>query len=230
MTSRKNQKNMSEIEWQVFINAINKIHIDKLPKSTYREFVEVHENAMKMSNMSWGVHTQIGHNMKGTNFLSWHRWFLLLLEKKLQTYNPNVFIPYWDSITNLDIPEPLASHNLPRNWNVARGVYDKSQIAKKNDLTSVNKNTVFKLFQSDLEVKVHGGLHNAVGGNMKTSSSPNDPLFWLHHAYIDKIWADWQITNNSNPENLDFILKPVSLFGIKVSEVQNIATLNYKYL
>ncbi len=22
--------------------------------------------------------------------------------------------------------------------------------------------------------------------------SPNDPVFWLHHAFIDKLWAEWQ--------------------------------------
>jgi len=28
---------------------------------------------------------------------------------------------------------------------------------------------------------------------MSTMYSPNDPLFYAHHAYIDKIWADWQV-------------------------------------
>lgn len=22
--------------------------------------------------------------------------------------------------------------------------------------------------------------------------SPGDPIFWLHHAYLDKLWWDWQ--------------------------------------
>ena len=27
---------------------------------------------------------------------------------------------------------------------------------------------------------------------MLTTNSPNDPLFWLHHAFVDKIWASFQ--------------------------------------
>ena len=27
---------------------------------------------------------------------------------------------------------------------------------------------------------------------METGSSPSDPLFWLHHATIDRLWAKWQ--------------------------------------
>ena len=28
-------------------------------------------------------------------------------------------------------------------------------------------------------------------------SSPGDPLFYLHHAYLDKLWAEWQAKNTS---------------------------------
>ena len=27
---------------------------------------------------------------------------------------------------------------------------------------------------------------------MTPASSPNDPVFFLHHCFIDKLWADWQ--------------------------------------
>jgi hypothetical protein len=40
------------------------------------------------------------------------------------------------------------------------------------------------------------GLHNAahmwVGGSMMPATSPNDPVFFLHHANVDRIWANWQ--------------------------------------
>ncbi|MBL9174490.1 MAG: tyrosinase family protein [Verrucomicrobiales bacterium] len=40
--------------------------------------------------------------------------------------------------------------------------------------------------------QIHGRVHLWIGGNMSSSSSPNDPLFWLHHANLDRIWAEWQ--------------------------------------
>ena len=39
---------------------------------------------------------------------------------------------------------------------------------------------------------LHNRVHDWVGGTMSTGDSPNDPAFWLHHCYIDKLWADWQ--------------------------------------
>jgi tyrosinase len=38
----------------------------------------------------------------------------------------------------------------------------------------------------------HNRVHNWVGGTMTGGDAPNDPAFWLHHCYIDKLWADWQ--------------------------------------
>ncbi len=35
-------------------------------------------------------------------------------------------------------------------------------------------------------------IHRFVGGDMMTSTSPNDPVFYLHHASIDRIWSAWQ--------------------------------------
>ena len=31
-----------------------------------------------------------------------------------------------------------------------------------------------------------------MSGDMGTMSSPNDPIFFMHHAQIDGIWAIWQ--------------------------------------
>jgi tyrosinase len=38
----------------------------------------------------------------------------------------------------------------------------------------------------------HNRAHNFVGGHMSQAFSPNDPVFWLHHANVDRLWASWQ--------------------------------------
>lgn len=40
--------------------------------------------------------------------------------------------------------------------------------------------------------ELHGRVHLWVGGSMGAPSSPNDPIFWMHHANLDRIWAEWQ--------------------------------------
>lgn len=39
---------------------------------------------------------------------------------------------------------------------------------------------------------LHNQGHVWIGGDMGPMTSPNDPIFFLHHCFIDKLWADWQ--------------------------------------
>ncbi|MEI8368259.1 MAG: tyrosinase family protein [Planctomycetia bacterium] len=39
---------------------------------------------------------------------------------------------------------------------------------------------------------IHNRVHLWVGGSMLPSTSPNDPIFFLHHCNIDRLWAQWQ--------------------------------------
>lgn len=57
----------------------------------------------------------------------------------------------------------------------------------------------FEDFSIGIEGAPHGRVHVFVGGTdeenvgqMSRMQSPLDPLFWLHHNYIDKLWAMWQ--------------------------------------
>ncbi|WP_442858219.1 tyrosinase family protein [Arthrobacter sp. SLBN-100] len=49
--------------------------------------------------------------------------------------------------------------------------------------------------------QLHNRVHVWVGGNMLLMTSPDDPVFFLHHCFIDKVWADWQeIQKINNPD------------------------------
>src|SRR5882757_5167712 len=96
-TQRKNQKNMTTAEWTAFTNAINAMHGVTATKPAYRDFVKVHVQAMSSAaGMTWEVHTMQNMNMKGLNFLSWHRWLLRRFELQLQKTDPAVAVPYWE--------------------------------------------------------------------------------------------------------------------------------------
>lgn len=38
-------------------------------------------------------------------------------------------------------------------------------------------------------------------GRMTPMTSPDAPVFFLHHCFVDKVWADWQaLQREQNPE------------------------------
>ncbi len=50
-------------------------------------------------------------------------------------------------------------------------------------------------FWNELEsgARTHNTGHNIIGGYMSNPVfSPNEPLFWIHHAQVDRVWSRWQ--------------------------------------
>ncbi|RBQ75510.1 hypothetical protein FVER14953_13776 [Fusarium verticillioides] len=46
-----------------------------------------------------------------------------------------------------------------------------------------------------LEGLPHAQIHSIIFGDMGPATSPNEPLFFLHHANVDRVWAKWQGRN-----------------------------------
>jgi len=69
---------------------------------------------------------------------------------------------------------------------------------------AVNGDNDFATFLSELE-GAHNSVHVWVNFHMVAMTSPNDPIFFLHHANIDRLWSKWQETHpgaeNFNPDN-----------------------------
>jgi tyrosinase len=233
MGVRKNQAALTAAEWKALISAMAKIHAVGEPLPRYADFVKVHRRAMDpsdMEGMSWHVHSMNG--MDGFNFLSWHRYFVLQMERRLQKDDPSVNIPYWDATNSPHIPPPMATKKFIKDFSIRRGKWDPSQLATPAEETDILQTPTFRQFQRALEGHIHAGVHNAVGGDMASASSPSDPLFWLHHANIDRLWANWQSMpahNGLGPSNPTDKLKPPPIFDVTVAQVQSVAALNYSY-
>lgn len=47
-------------------------------------------------------------------------------------------------------------------------------------------------FRVEFENGPHMLVHGIIAGHMGTNWSPSDPLFYLHHSNVDRIWTMWQ--------------------------------------
>ncbi|TFK95596.1 Di-copper centre-containing protein [Pterulicium gracile] len=81
-----------------------------------------------------------------------------------------------------------------------QNVNDAVKVSVVNDVVKGNKGDFVKFYNQFDELEgFHSGVHFAMGGDMgDTSYSPNDPLFFLHHGMLDRVWAMWQ---NQHPSN-----------------------------
>jgi len=70
----------------------------------------------------------------------------------------------------------------------------------------------FGMIAGEVERVPHGSMHVAVGGFMSQFDTAGlDPVFWLHHANIDRLWEVWR---RRNPANVDPV-EPLWLTGVK---------------
>jgi tyrosinase len=75
-------------------------------------------------------------------------------------------------------------------------------------------------FRNRLEGFTGTGLHNQVhrwvGGDMGPASSPNDPVFFLHHCNVDRIWEGWMRLNGR--QYLPDMSAPLDLLGHRMDD------------
>ncbi|SPO06431.1 uncharacterized protein DNG_09121 [Cephalotrichum gorgonifer] len=96
--------------------------------------------------------------------------------------------PFADYVNSLGPGYEVTDHCINRQIN-DRISLGSSQAQVDNCLSKTTWATAW----SCIEGQPHSGGHLGVGGQMSNGvSSPGDPLFYLHHTWLDKIWWDWQ--------------------------------------
>jgi tyrosinase len=84
--------------------------------------------------------------------------------------------------------------------------------------------------------RLHDNIHVWVGGPKGQMSDPNwaafDPLFWAHHAMVDRLWRIWQHRNPGAVPDHSLLREPMT-FGkrpsLRVREVLDVKRLGYEY-
>jgi tyrosinase len=128
-------------------------------------------------------------------------------------------VPERGLIRNFGQPEPFGSPMLPQIVDVLAAFNTLFEPAlAKYDSPPFNRNSPG--FRSRLEGFTGTGLHNQVhrwvGGDMGPPSSPNDPVFFLHHCNVDRIWEGWMRINGR--QYLPDMTAPLTYFGHRIDD------------
>jgi tyrosinase len=166
------------------------------------------------------VHTEAGSPEAHFNpgFLPWHRTFLLDLERELQAIDPSVSLPYWrfdqpaPSLFSADfmgVPDPVGTLQFsavnPLQFWATDGIpgivrpprfntqtQHASVISEAATLLLGGQDALYEVFRG-LENNPHGSAHTSFGGPIsQIPTAVKDPLFFLLHANVDRLWAKWQ--------------------------------------
>ncbi|CAE6412534.1 unnamed protein product [Rhizoctonia solani] len=91
----------------------------------------------------------------------------------------------------VNYPEP---HCLTRRFNISEPVVSNWTKSVVNKIMQYDN---YLEFWNNTELHPHDNFHRAIGGDLRRQYSPNEPLFFLHHAQIDRLWTIWQGRNET---------------------------------
>lgn len=156
-------------------------------------------------------------------FLPWHRMYVYFFEEIVRFVSgvPSFTLPYW----NYTSPDPSKRGIVPVQFRSPRAFImlyrqNRNPVANSNfpittgqqgDLMGI-RNIMSTASYSDsgfiqgvgtrIDTGIHGFIHTLVGTETNMGNVPyaaSDPLFWVHHANIDRMWASWNAAGRSNP-------------------------------
>ncbi|MER5210537.1 tyrosinase family protein [Streptomyces sp. NPDC002838] len=95
-----------------------------------------------------------------------------------------------------DLGRPRAPIELPTKseleWALKDPVYDAPPWDSTSGKGFRNKLEGWGTGGGSSSWRNHNRVHRWVGGAMVGGASVNDPVFWLHHAFVDLQWYRWQ--------------------------------------
>jgi tyrosinase len=230
MTIRKNSQQLTDIEKARFINVLSQLISAPGDPNLYGSLVAVHREHMK-----YLMHPNMG-DLGIQRFLPWHRVFLLKVEALGQAIDPTFSLPYWDWRIDRNIPDWLINFKptirVPGDDVVVTRNPPRPGLSLPTSeaIENVMKAEDFTSFTLSIDMP-HGIVHNWMNGTLSDfNNSPNDPIFWLHHSTIDKLWSEWQISNPDQNPTLTGKWKTMTPWTETVTDILDITKLGYRYV
>ncbi len=227
-----------------------------------REAFRIIESRPNGSSVGWLGQANIHRNRCAHAnwwFFPWHRAYLFYFERILRAAvgDPTLALPYWDwsDPSTRAIPAPFWRRYLYR---VIRGpgigpsslvpdeLVDRDFIVEPIlDIPAfstfggaASSSPMIRTAGGSLEGSPHNNVHNWIGGAMaRPEWAAQDPIFWLHHANVDRLWAEWSRRHPGGlPTSPAWRNQTFSFFNtagapttIAVSQVLTTGALNYRY-
>ncbi|MDQ3474710.1 MAG: tyrosinase family protein [Acidobacteriota bacterium] len=199
---RKSFKNLTAAELAAFKNgvAVMKARSTNDPTSWAYQ-AAIHGTTLTPTQTAWNT---CQHNI--THFFSWHRMELCFFERILRKASgrPSLGLPYWNYSDSADpnarfLPaafrtpanatNPLFTANRNANINNGTGQLAASAVSLA---AAIPGPIPFYTFSGNVNNTPHGAVHGGIGGGMgSVPTAALDPIFWLHHCNIDRLWNRW---------------------------------------
>lgn len=188
MYCRKNFVDLTTTELNRLGNALNELY----NRGVITTYADAHDAGW------FNIH-------RGPATLPWHRWFLLQFEQQLRSIDPRISLPYWDWTRTSDSQdleaEPWKSFFGGRansggrfdHWGYERGT-PEMELPTIDQVIGELQSGTYVAFRG-IEFGSHVNAHMWVSGTMGSRRSPADPLFYLHHCNLDRLWAIWQLNH-----------------------------------
>lgn len=158
-------------------------------------------------------------------FLPWHRMYVYFFERIVRKASgkADFTLPYWnysDSAAERALPEAFrdpadetanALYRAARRPVVNAGAALPASIVSATVAmreTSATPTGTRPGFYAEVESQPHNIIHTTVGGNGLMSDPQTaglDPIFWLHHCNIDRLWARWNAQGRANQSDAPFL-------------------------
>ncbi|MFD7132036.1 tyrosinase family protein [Streptomyces sp. NPDC059894] len=92
-------------------------------------------------------------------------------------------------------PTAAQVEDMVLNWDT----YDEEPWARPSRRSFRNRLEGWRRTDTEAGSQLHNRVHIWVGGDMGPGTSPNDPVFFLHHCNVDRLWARWQHSHPNAP-------------------------------
>ena len=185
-------------------------------------------------------------------FLPWHRYFVYYFEEIIRGVlsDATFTLPYWDylsgNVADLSIPPEFRDSNSKLFRSNRNAWVNAGERIDKQNPGSMNLNAFRETryvtasgvgFCPILDGNPHGQVHVNVGDptNMgRVPTAGGDPIFWLHHCNIDRLWESWnRLPGRANPSwpdrSFDFADGTGKAVSVGVAGADRVASLKYQY-